>query len=160
MLKSARSTSAAQGFAGSDPRQTWHRSPSHAEAASHIAELEGPTTRIYSYVLGGFAGQKKKRKKRLATDVSSGPIFRIDDIRNKKSGEIEVYRPKKSATNQTAARTSILKSVGQGNTTHKFWRKSGKTVFFCFSFICYRSVQVQKKSKHPSFISVGHRNFL
>ena len=44
----------------------------HAEAASHIAEPEGPTTGIYNYVLGGF-GEKKRG--RLATNVSSGPIF-------------------------------------------------------------------------------------
>ena len=36
-----------------------------------IAEPEGPTTRIYNYVLGGF-GDKKREKKSLATDVSSG----------------------------------------------------------------------------------------
>ena len=43
----------------------------HGEAASHIAQLEGPTARIYNYVLGGF-GEKKKEKKKLTTDVSSG----------------------------------------------------------------------------------------
>ena len=38
-----------------------------------MPELEGPTTRIYNYVLGGFGEKKKKKKKkRLATDVSSG----------------------------------------------------------------------------------------
>ena len=62
-------------FAGSDPgRGPPHRSSSHAEAASCIEELEEPTTRIYNYVLGGF-GEEKKRA-RLATDVSSGPIFK------------------------------------------------------------------------------------
>ena len=54
---------------------TWHHSSSHAEVVSHIAELEGPTTKIYNYVLGRF-GEKKKEKKRLVTDISSGPIFR------------------------------------------------------------------------------------
>ena len=40
--------------------------------ASHIAEPEGPTSRIYNYVLRGFGEKKKKRKKRrLATNVSS-----------------------------------------------------------------------------------------
>ena len=41
---------------------------------THIAQPEGPTTRTYNYVPGGF-GEKRKRKKkkrRLATDVSSG----------------------------------------------------------------------------------------
>ena len=39
-----------------------------------MPQLEGPTTRIYDYILGDF-GKKKKEKtttKRLATDVSSG----------------------------------------------------------------------------------------
>ena len=31
--------------------------------ASHIAELEGPTTGIYDYVLGGFGEKKKEEKK-------------------------------------------------------------------------------------------------
>ena len=51
------------------------RSSGHAEAASHIAQPETLTTRIYSCVLGGFGEKKKKKKKkkrRLATDVSSG----------------------------------------------------------------------------------------
>ena len=30
---------------------------------SHLVQPEGPTTRIYNYVLGGF-GKKKKRKKK------------------------------------------------------------------------------------------------
>ena len=48
-------------------------SSSHAEAASHIAELEEPTTRIYNYVLGDFG--EKKKKKRLATQVRSRAIL-------------------------------------------------------------------------------------
>ncbi len=44
---------------------------SHAEAASHMPQLEGPTTTMYDYVLGGL-GEKKQKKKRLATVVSSG----------------------------------------------------------------------------------------
>ena len=63
------SSSVAQGFASWV--RTQHRSSSHAEAVSHIVKLEGPTTRIYNYILGGF-GEKRKGKKRLATDVSSG----------------------------------------------------------------------------------------
>ena len=44
-----------------------------AEAASHMPQLEGPTTKIYNYVLGGFGEKKQKRKKRrLTTVVSSG----------------------------------------------------------------------------------------
>ena len=50
-----------------------HHSSGHAEAASHMPQPEGPTTKIYNYVLGGFGEKKKKkRRKRLATDVSSG----------------------------------------------------------------------------------------
>ena len=41
-------------------------SSGHVEAASHIAQPEAITTRIYNYVPGRFG--KKKKKKRLATD--------------------------------------------------------------------------------------------
>ena len=44
-------------------------------AVSQIAQPEGPTARIYNYVIGGLLG-RWKRKKRLATDVSSGDIFK------------------------------------------------------------------------------------
>ena len=56
MVKFVRSASVAQGFAGSDPG---HRSSGHAEVASHIAQPEALTTRIYNHVLGGFGEQKK-----------------------------------------------------------------------------------------------------
>ena len=37
-----------------------------------MPQLEGRTTKkIYNYVLGGF-GEKKKRKKKVASDVNSG----------------------------------------------------------------------------------------
>ena len=52
---------------------TWHHSSDHAEVASHIAQPEGPTTRIYNYVLGALKRRRRRKKKRrLATDVSSG----------------------------------------------------------------------------------------
>ena len=76
VVKFACSISAAQGFTGSDPGRghgTAHQAM--LEVASHIAQPEGPTSRIYNYVLGGFGDKKKKKKKkkrRLATDVSSG----------------------------------------------------------------------------------------
>ena len=54
--------------------QTSHLSSSHAEVVSHIAQLEGPTTRIYNYVLEGFG--EEGRKGRLATDDSSGPVLK------------------------------------------------------------------------------------
>ena len=38
-----------------------------------MPQLEGPTTKIYNYVLGGLGEKKKKKKKqRLATVISSG----------------------------------------------------------------------------------------
>ena len=40
-----------------------HCSSSHAEASSHMAQLEGPTTRIYNYLLGDFREKKKEKKK-------------------------------------------------------------------------------------------------
>ena len=46
---------------GSWPR-TWHCSSGHAEAASHMPQLEALTARIYYYVLGVF-GEKKEKKK-------------------------------------------------------------------------------------------------
>ena len=61
---------------------TWHRSLGHVEAASHMPQLEGPTTeKIYSYVLGGFGGksrkkEKKEKKSRLSTVVSSDANLR------------------------------------------------------------------------------------
>ena len=60
------------GFAGSDPGcGPTHRSSSHAEAVSHIEELQ-----LYNYdtqLCTGALGRKKKG--RLAKDVSAGPIF-------------------------------------------------------------------------------------
>ena len=42
--------------------RTWHRSPGHAEVASHMPQLEEATTKIYNYILGRF-GEKKAGKK-------------------------------------------------------------------------------------------------
>ena len=56
--------------------QTRHCSSSHAEAASHMPQLEGPATKIYNYELGNFGEKKKKRKRRLAADASSGAKFK------------------------------------------------------------------------------------
>ena len=61
------------GFTGSDPGcRLTHCLSSHAVVASHIEELEWPTIRIYNYVLELREGEKKRR---LVTDVNSGPIF-------------------------------------------------------------------------------------
>ena len=40
--------------------QTQHCSSGHAEAVSHMPQLEGPTTKIYNYVLGSFGEKKEK----------------------------------------------------------------------------------------------------
>ena len=53
--------------------QTYHNLSSHAEVVSHIVELEYTT--MYWRALRR-RGKKQKYKKRLATDVSSGPIFK------------------------------------------------------------------------------------
>ena len=42
--------------------QTWHRSSSHAEGASHMPQLEGPKTKKYTTVYQGALGRKSKNK--------------------------------------------------------------------------------------------------
>ena len=42
--------------------RTWHGWSGHAEAVSHMPQLEGPTTKIYNYVLGGIWGEKAEKK--------------------------------------------------------------------------------------------------
>ena len=53
VVKFVSSAFMAQGFAGSDPGRG-HDSgrQGHVEAVSHMLQLEGPTTKIYNYVLG------------------------------------------------------------------------------------------------------------
>ena len=43
--------------------QTWYYSSSHAEAVSHMPQLEGSTTKIYNHVPGGFGEKKEKENK-------------------------------------------------------------------------------------------------
>ena len=65
MVEFVHSASATQGFAGSDPgcgRGTAHQAM--LRQRSHIARPGGPTTRIYSYVLGGFGEKKKEKEKK------------------------------------------------------------------------------------------------
>ena len=53
---------AAQCFVGSGPgREHGTAHWGHAEAVSCMPQLEGPTTKIYNYVPGGF-GEKKGKK--------------------------------------------------------------------------------------------------
>ena len=64
VVKFKGSTSAAQDFAGLDPgcrHGTAHQG--HAEVASHMPQLEGPTTKINNYVLEGFGENKQEKKK-------------------------------------------------------------------------------------------------
>ena len=64
--------SAARGL-GSDPWHTpMHHFSSHAEAVSHIQQLEGCATTTYSYLLGFWGSEKGGG---LAIDVSSEPVF-------------------------------------------------------------------------------------
>ena len=43
--------------------RTWHGSSSHAEAASHIQQLEGPTMKNIQLCTGGLWGEKRKKNK-------------------------------------------------------------------------------------------------
>ena len=55
-----------------DPGRTpTHRFSGHAEAASHIQQLEGCAAMTYNYLLGLWG----KKGGRLAIDVSSEPVF-------------------------------------------------------------------------------------
>ena len=74
MVQFACSASVAQGFTSSDPGH----GHGHAEAASHIAQPEGPTTRIYNCVLGGLGEKKKKKKEKKDWQqmVAQVPIFK------------------------------------------------------------------------------------
>ena len=65
VVKFVCSASVAQAFPSSDP-----------VAVSHIAEQEGPTTRIYNYVLGGFGEKKKKKKKDWQQMLAQVPILK------------------------------------------------------------------------------------
>ena len=65
MVKFERSTSAAQGFAGSDPGRGQGTTHQAMLRASHIAQPEALTARLYNYVLWGFAEKKKKGEKKM-----------------------------------------------------------------------------------------------
>ena len=45
--------------------RTWHCSSNHAEAASHMPQLEGPTTKNRQPCTGGLWGEKGKKIKSL-----------------------------------------------------------------------------------------------
>ena len=76
MVKFAGSTSEAQGFTSSDPG-TWHSSSSHAEAVSHIPQLEGPTTKNTQLCTGGLWGAEEEEKKEdWQQMLAQVPIFK------------------------------------------------------------------------------------
>ena len=55
-------TSSATGGPGSDPRRAQtHRLSGHAEAASHIQQLEGCATMTYNHQLGLWGKQKRRK---------------------------------------------------------------------------------------------------
>ena len=64
VVKFARSTSGGPGFHQFGSwAQTWHCSSSHAEAASHMPQLEGPTTKKSTQLCTrGLWGEKGKIK--------------------------------------------------------------------------------------------------
>ena len=55
--------------------QTWYLSSGRAETASHIAQPEGPTTRIYNYVLGAL-GRRRRKKRGWQQMLAQVPIFK------------------------------------------------------------------------------------
>ena len=55
---------------------TWHRSPGHVEAVSHVRQPEALTTRIHNYVLGSFGEKKKKKKTDWQQLLAQVPIFK------------------------------------------------------------------------------------
>ena len=85
MVRFACSASAAQGVTSSDPGHghgTTHQG--HVEAVSHMPQLEGPTTKIYNYVLGGFGEKKTIKKEEEEEDwqqlLAQVPIFKKKEI--------------------------------------------------------------------------------
>ena len=44
--------------------------------ASYMPQLEGPTAKVYNYVLGGFGEKKPKKKKDLQQLLAQVPIVK------------------------------------------------------------------------------------
>ena len=73
MVKFAHSTSAAQGFAGLDPGHGHGTDHQAMPRWYHIKHNQRHSQLEYKLYTGGFGEKTKKKKKgRLATDVSSG----------------------------------------------------------------------------------------
>ena len=58
--------------------RTWHRLSGHVEVASHIPQLEGPATKIYNCVQGGFGEIKAEKKKDWRQLLAQVPIFKTN----------------------------------------------------------------------------------
>ena len=59
--------------------QTWHCLSGHAEVASHVAQPEALTTRIYKNVWGGLWGEEEKeeeKKEDWQQMLAQVPIFK------------------------------------------------------------------------------------
>src|SRR3712207_1148301 len=59
--------------------RTWHCSSDHAEAASHMPQLEEPTTKNAQLCTGGLWGEKGKnkkslKKKKILCEVKKKPV--------------------------------------------------------------------------------------
>ena len=65
--------------------QTWHCSRGHAEAEYHMPQPEGPTARLYNYVLGHFEEKQKKKEKKEDWQqmLVQVPIFKKKRINSK-----------------------------------------------------------------------------
>ena len=58
---------------------------------SHIAEPEGPTTRIYNYVLGGFGERKKKKKEDWQRVLAQVPVFKKKKEKSRRQLQHEIF---------------------------------------------------------------------
>ena len=56
---------------------TWHRSSSHAEAASHMPQLEGPTTENIQLCPGGVWREKGKKKSSFSLSIKSHTLRQL-----------------------------------------------------------------------------------
>ena len=60
--------------------QTWHRSLGHAEAASHMPQLEGPTTKNTQLCTRGLWGETGKIKSLKKKSIAAASLKRTKKI--------------------------------------------------------------------------------
>ena len=72
---------------------TWHHSSGHTGVASHVPQLEGPTTKRYNHVLGGFREKKSRKEKKEDWQqlLAQVPIFK----KNKKGKKENQFQKQK-----------------------------------------------------------------